>query len=311
MDAIVTSPALTRGGFVDRVGNTPLIRLLRVTADLPAAVEVFGKAEWHNPSGSVKDRAAAAILRGALESGALSGGRMLLDSSSGNMGIAYATLGASLGLRARLVVPANINPRRLRVLTDLGVELTLSDPLEGSDGARQEAADLAAREPDRYYYADQYANPANWRAHYETTGPEIVRDTGGRLTHLVAGLGTTGTLTGTGRRIKEQLPGASVIGFQPDSPLNGMEGLKHLPTSRVPDIFDPTVPDEVLEVSTDRAYAMARRLAREEGLLVGVSAAGAVVAALAIAERLEAGTVVAILPDSGLKYLEEPFWQEA
>lgn len=307
---IETHRLIEREGMIDQVGNTPLIRLERVTAHLPAAVEVFGKAEWHNPSGSVKDRAAAEILRQALEAGNLSNGRTLLDSSSGNMGIAYATLGAALGVSIRLVVPGNINPIRKRLLQALGVELTISDPLEGSDGARQLAAELAAQHPERYFYADQYSNPANWLAHYRTTGPEIVRDTEGGLTHFVAGLGTTGTLMGTGRWIKEQIPNASIVGFQPNSPLNGLEGLKHLPTSRVPEIYDPSLPDEILEISTEQAHAMARRLAREEGLLVGVSAAAAAVAALEVAERLTGGTVVVLFPDSGLKYLDEPFWRQ-
>ena len=296
--------------MIDQVGNTPLIRLERVTAHLPTAVEVFGKAEWHNPSGSVKDRAAAEILRQALDAGNLANGRTLLDSSSGNMGIAYATLGAALGVSIRLVVPGNINPIRKQLLQALGVELTISDPLEGSDGARELAAELAAQHPERYFYADQYSNPANWLAHYRTTGPEIVRDTEGGLSHFVAGLGTTGTLMGAGRWIKEQIPNASIVGFQPNSPLNGLEGLKHLPTSRVPEIYDPSLPDEILEISTEQAHAMARRLAREEGLLVGASAAAAAVAALEVAERLSAGTVVALFPDSGLKYLDEPFWRQ-
>ncbi|HEY4667128.1 MAG TPA: PLP-dependent cysteine synthase family protein [Anaerolineales bacterium] len=307
---IETHRLIERRGMIDQVGNTPLIRLERVTAHLPTAVEVFGKAEWHNPSGSVKDRAAAEILRQALEAGNLANGRTLLDSSSGNMGIAYATLGAALGVSIRLVVPGNINPIRKQLLQALGVELTISDPLEGSDGARELAAELAAQHPERYFYADQYSNPANWLAHYRTTGPEIVRDTEGGLSHFVAGLGTTGTLMGTGRWIKEQIPNASIVGFQPNSPLNGLEGLKHLPTSRVPEIYDPSLPDEILEISTEQAHAMARRLAREEGLLVGASAAAAAVAALEVAERLSAGTVVALFPDSGLKYLDEPFWRQ-
>ncbi len=308
---IGTDQLLEHRGLIDQVGNTPLIRLERVTSHLPGAVEVFGKAEWHNPSGSVKDRAAAEILRQALEAGSLSHGRTLLDSSSGNMGIAYATLGAALGIRIRLVVPGNINPTRKQLLQAMGVELIISDPLQGSDGARQLAAELTEREPERYFYADQYSNPANWLGHYRTTGPEIVQDTEGRLTHFVAGLGTTGTLTGAGRWIKEQIPAASIVGFQPNSPLNGLEGLKHLPSSRVPEIFDPSLLDEILEIPTEQAYAMARRLAREEGLLVGVSAAAAAVAALAVAERLEAGTVVTVFPDSGLRYLDEPFWRES
>ena len=297
--------------LIDQVGNTPLIRLSRVAAHLPSSVEVYAKAEWVNPSGSVKDRAAAEILRQALTEGLLSDGRTLLDSTSGNMGIAYATLAASLGVAVHLALPENVSPIRQQMLRTLGVELTFSDPLVGSDGARAVAAELAAQHPGRFFYADQYSNPANWRAHFHTTGPEILRDTEGRVTHFVAGLGTTGTLIGAGRFLKEQVPGVSIVAFQPNSPMHGLEGLKYLPTSEVPEIFDPEVPDEILQISTDDAYSMARRLAREEGLLVGVSAAGAAVAALTVAERLEAGTIVTVFPDSGLKYLDEPFWRES
>lgn len=307
----VTNVAQLGLRLFDQVGNTPLIRLSRVAAHLPSSVEVFAKAEWVNPSGSVKDRAAAEILRQALTDGSLSDGRTLLDSTSGNMGIAYATLAASLGVPVHLALPENVSPIRQQMLRTLGVELTFSDPLEGSDGARAVAAELAAQHPGRFFYADQYSNPANWRAHFHTTGPEILRDTEGRVTHFVAGLGTTGTLTGAGRFLKEQVPGVSIVAFQPNSPMHGLEGLKHLPTSEVPEIFDPEVPDEILQISTDDAYSMARRLAREEGLLVGVSAAAAAVAALAVAERLEAGTIVTVFPDSGLKYLDEPFWRES
>lgn len=306
----VTNVAQLGLRLIDQVGNTPLIRLSRVTAHLPISVEVYAKAEWVNPSGSVKDRAAAEILRQALTEGLLSDGRTLLDSTSGNMGIAYATLAASLGVPVHLALPENVSPIRQQMLRTLGVELTFSDPLEGSDGARAVAAELAAQHPGSFFYADQYSNPANWRAHFHTTGPEILRDTEGRVTHFVAGLGTTGTLTGTGRFLKEQVPGVSIVAFQPNSPMHGLEGLKHLPTSEVPEIFDPEVPDEILQISTDDAYSMARRLAREEGLLVGVSAAGAAVAALTVAERLKTGTIVTVFPDSGLKYLDEPFWRE-
>lgn len=307
----VTNVAQLGLRLIDQVGNTPLIRLSRVAAHLPISVEVYAKAEWVNPSGSVKDRAAAEILRQALTDGSLSDGRTLLDSTSGNMGIAYATLAASLGVPVHLALPLNVSPIRRQMLRTLGVELTFSDPLEGSDGARAVAAELAAQHPGRFFYADQYSNPANWRAHFYTTGPEILRDTEGRVTHFVAGLGTTGTLTGAGRFLKEQVPGVSIVAFQPNSPMHGLEGLKHLPTSEVPEIFDPAVPDEILQISTDDAYSMARRLAREEGLLVGVSAAGAAVAALTVAERLKTGTIVTVFPDSGLKYLDEPFWRES
>ncbi len=295
--------------LLTRVGETPLLRLRRVTAGLAPAVEVYVKAEWFNPAGSVKDRPARAILLRALAEGAFEGGRTLLDSTSGNMGIAYATFGAALGLRVHLAVPANAGAR-LRLLRALGAELTLTDPLEGSDGARAVAAEMARREPARFWYADQYSNPDNWHAHYETTGPEILAQTEGRVTHFVAGLGTTGTMTGAGRFLKEQRPEVRLLAVQPDSPLHGLEGLKHLETSPVPAIYDPTVPDETVHVRTEDAYAMARRLAREEGLLVGVSGAAAVVAALRAAADLDEGVVVALVPDSGLKYLEEPFWEE-
>ena len=294
-------------GLMGTVGNTPLIPLRQVHA---GSVEIYAKAEWHNPSGSVKDRPAAAILREALQSGELLNGRGLLDSTSGNMGIAYATLAASIGLPVHLTLPANANEARKGILNALGSEVTLTDPIEGSDGARHVAAEIAAEHPDRYFYADQYSNPANWRAHFDTTGPEILKDTEGRVTHFVAGLGTTGTVVGTGRYLREAAPGVQIIAFQPESPLHGLEGLKNLPSSEVPEIFDPGVPDEILEVRTEDAYAMARRLAREEGLLVGPSSAAAAVAALALAERIDSGVIVTIFADSGLKYLDLPFWKE-
>jgi cysteine synthase B len=295
-------------GLFSLIGNTPLIRLRRVTTHLAPTVEVFAKAEWFNPGGSVKDRPAAAILMRALETGDLGSGRLLLDSTSGNMGIAYATLATALGLGVHLAIPANASRERLAILRALGVELTLTDPTEGADGARSVAAGLACQHPDRYFYADQYNNPANWMAHYQTTGPEIAAQTDGRLTHFVAGLGTTGTITGAGRYLKESLPGVEIIAVQPDGPMHGLEGLKHLPTSHVPGIFDPTIPDQTLQVSTEEAHEMARRLSREEGLLVGVSAAAAAVAAVRLGETLEAGVLVAVFPDSGLKYLDSGIW---
>jgi cysteine synthase B len=303
--ARIASPGST---LLDRVGKTPLLRLSRVSRDLPSSVELFAKAEWFNPSGSVKDRPAAAILRQALDTGALTPEKALLDSTSGNMGIAYATLGAALCVRVRLLIPANATPERLAILRALNVEITLTDPLEGTEGARRAAIEVAAREPNRFYFADQFSNPANVQAHYLTTGPELAEQTSGRLTHLVAGLGTSGTLMGAGRYLRQSIPRARLIGVQPDQPLHGLEGLKHFASSTVPSIFDPSLPDEILEVSTEDAQAMARRLAREEGLLVGVSAAAAVVAALRVAQQLEEGVVVAVLPDSGHKYLSQPFW---
>ena len=298
---------IEREGLLGTVGNTPIIPLRHLHS---GAVEIYAKAEWHNPSGSVKDRPAAAILREALQSGELGNGRSLLDSTSGNMGIAYATLAAAIGVPVHLTLPANANNARKGILHALGTQLTLTDPLEGSDGARHVAAAIAAQHPDRYYYADQYSNPTNWRSHFETTGPEILRDTEGRITHFVAGLGTTGTVVGTGRYLREAAPGVQIIAFQPEGPLHGLEGLKNLTSSEVPEIFDPLVPDETLDVKTEDAYAMARRLAREEGLLVGPSSAAAAVAALALAERMDTGLIVTIFADSGLKYLDQPFWNE-
>ncbi len=302
-----TQQTIEHEGLLGAVGNTPLISLRRLSA---TPVEIYAKAEWHNPSGSVKDRPAASILRQALRSGELGNGRCLLDSTSGNMGIAYATLSAAIEVPVHLTLPANANDARKGILNALGAQITLTDPLEGSDGARHVAAALAAENPDRYYYADQYSNPANWRSHFETTGPEILSDTDGRVTHFVAGLGTTGTVVGTGRYLKEAAPEVQIVAFQPEGPLHGLEGLKNLPSSDVPEIFDPLIPDDILEIKTEDAYAMARRLAREEGLLVGPSSAAAAVAAVALAEQIESGVIVALFADSGLKYLDLPFWNE-
>jgi cysteine synthase B len=292
------------------IGNTPLIRFQRLTEDLPEAVEIYGKAEWFNPGGSVKDRPAAAILSRALSNGLLRDDRVFLDSTSGNMGIAYATLGAPLGVRVHLAIPSNAGLERLTILRALGAELTLTNPLEGSEGARVVAAEMAAENPSLYYYANQYSNPANWQAHYTTTGPEIVSQTHGRVTHFVAGLGTTGTLMGTGRYLREILPKIHLAAVQPDGPIHGLEGLKHLPTSNVPEIYEPTLPDETVRVNTEEAYEIARRLGKEEGLFVGISAAAAVVAALNLAKRIEVGVFVVLLPDSGMKYLHQPVWDD-
>jgi cysteine synthase B len=279
-----------------------------IERELPEAVEVYAKAEWYNPSGSVKDRPAAWSLKEALAQGQLGPERPLLDSTSGNMGIAYATLAAALGLRIHLAIPANANRQRLAILRALGVELTLTDPSEGTDGARRTAAEIVERHPGRFFYADQYSHPANWRAHFESTGPEIAAQTEGRLTHFVAGMGTTGTIVGTGRYFRQAAPDVQVIGVQPATPLHGLEGLKHLPTSLTPAIYDPSAHDSLIQVATEEAYAVARRLAREEGMLVGVSAAAAAVAALDVGRRLKRGVIVVLFPDSGLKYMDEPFW---
>ncbi|MDH5505888.1 MAG: cysteine synthase family protein [Anaerolineae bacterium] len=298
-------------GLAAAVGNTPLLPLTRIAADLAPDVRLFAKAEWFNPGGSVKDRPALNILRTALQAGKLDGGKRLLDSTSGNMGIAYATLGASLGIPVTLVIPANASPERLNILRALGAELILSDPLEGSDGAMLVAQDIAQQNPSLYFYADQYNNPANWQAHFHTTGPEIWQQTRGALTHFVAGLGTSGTLTGTARFLHQQPSPVAVIAFQPDSPFHGLEGLKHMPSCHKPGIFQPELPDDNLEVSTEAAHAMTRRLARHEGLFVGISSGAAAVAALQVAAQLTRGVVVTVFPDAGYKYLSEKFWEAA
>jgi len=292
------------------VGNTPLLPLRRVMAGVSPRVQVLAKAEWFNPGGSIKDRPAINILRTALAQGLLSGGKRLLDSTSGNMGIAYATFGAALGVPVTLVVPANASPERIVILKALGAELVLTDPLEGADGAMRVARQMALEQPQQYFYANQYDNPANWQAHYLTTGPEVLQQTGGRVTHFIAGLGTSGTLVGAGRYLRERKPDLQLIAVQPDSPLHGLEGLKHMPSAIRPGIYDPNLPDRVIEVSTEAAHAMVRRLAREDGLFVGVSSGAAAVAALRLAEELETGVVVTVFPDAGYKYLsDKALWE--
>lgn len=292
------------------VGNTPLLALRRVTLGLSPRVRVLAKAEWFNPGGSVKDRAALNILRQAQAEGHLREGRRLLDSTSGNMGIAYAMFGAAMGIGVTLCIPANASPERIAILRAYGAELILTDPLEGSDGAILHARRLAEEHPDRYWYANQYDNPASWQAHYQSTGPEILHQTEGQVTHFVAGLGTSGTLMGTGRALREWNPKVQIVAVQPDSPFHGLEGLKHMPTAIRPGIFDPSFPDRTLEVSTEEAYAMVRRLAREEGLFVGISSGAAAVAALRVAQELDSGLVVTVFPDAGYKYLSDAaLWQ--
>ncbi len=305
-----------------QIGNTPLLPLDALIPDLPG-VELLGKAEWHNPGGSVKDRAAARIVAEARRSGQLSPGKILLDSTSGNTGIAYAMLGAALGFPVSLCIPENVSPERKRILQAYGANIIYTDPAEGSDGAIKIARQYAERNPDLYFYADQYSNDANWRAHYDTTANEIWQQTQGRITHFVAMLGTTGTFVGTTRRLKELNPKIRCISLQPDSPFHGIEGAKHLPSAIVPRIYDPSLADQNLEIVTEDAHAMARRLAREQGLLVGVSSAAAVIGSLQVIERLnleqlnldrmkedQRATVVTILCDSGEKYLSERFWNE-
>jgi cysteine synthase B len=299
-------------GLEAAVGNTPLLPLRRITAGLSPKVQVLAKAEWFNPGGSIKDRPALNILRTALSDGRLTPGKRLLDSTSGNMGIAYATFGAVLGIPVTLALPSNVSQERITILRTLGAELILTDPLEGSDGALRVARGLAEEEPVRFFYANQYDNPANWQAHYYTTGPEIVQQTRGHVTHFVAGLGTSGTLTGVTRYLRQYNPDIQSIAAQPDAPFHGLEGLKHMPSAIQPGIFDPTLPDLTIEISTEEAYAMVLRLAREEGLFVGISSGAAALAALQVASELEQGVVVTVFPDAGYKYLsDKALWEPA
>lgn len=293
-----------------RVGHTPLFPLRRIGAQCPH-VEIYAKAEWFNPSGSVKDRAAREIILAAERSGDLTPDKILLDATSGNMGIAYATLGAARGYKVALTMPANASRERIITLKALGAELILTDRFDGTDGAQREARSIYGANPDRYFYADQYNNQANWQAHFRTTAPEVWEQTGGYVTHFVAGLGTSGTLTGTGRRLKQFNPDIELIAVQPDSPLHGLEGLKHMETAIVPGIFDRALPDRTLAINTEETHAMVKRLAREEGLFVGISAAAAALAATKIAAEIEHGVIVTIFPDSALKYLSDRFWSES
>jgi cysteine synthase B len=298
---------------LSRIGNTPLIQVESVSQDLPGIV-ILGKAEWLNPGGSVKDRAASRIVAEAERSGQLGPGRILLDSTSGNTGIAYAMIGAARGFPITLCVPENVSVERKRILSAYGATIVYTDPGEGSDGAIRKAQEMHAAEPERYFYADQYSNDANWRAHYHGTAEEIWRQTEGRITHFVAMLGTSGTFVGTARRLKELNPKIQCISLQPDSPFHGIEGAKHMATAIVPGIYDSALADRDLGIATEDAYDMVRRLAREEGLLLGISSGAALVGCRRIARELAAqkqkAVVVTVFPDSGDKYLSERFWEE-
>jgi cysteine synthase B len=293
---------VTESTVLSAIGHTPLMRLATIPRDL-SGVEIYAKAEWLNPGGSVKDRPALSMVLAGERSGALRPGKIILDATSGNTGIALAMIGAARGYRVRLCLPAHASEERKTTLAAYGADLVLTDPLEMTDGAIRKARALAAADPDRYFYADQYNNPANWQAHYETTAPEIWGQTGGRITHFIAGLGTGGTFVGTARRLIEFNPSVRLIEFQPDRPLHGIEGLKHMPSSLVPGIYDPTLANESLTIATEDAYEMVVRLAHEEGLFVGISSGAAMAAALTVARRVREGVIVTVFPDGGGKYL--------
>ncbi len=300
--------------LLDRIGNTPLLRFDQLTVELPG-VALLGKAEWYNPGGSVKDRAASSIVAEGRRSGQFTAGKILLDATSGNTGIAYAMLGAAEGFPVTLCMPTNVSVERKKILSAYGAKIVYTDPGEGSDGAIRMARELAAKHPELYFYADQYSNHANWLAHYRGTAEEIWRQTEGRITHFVTMLGTSGTFMGTARRLKELDPAIRCISLQPDSAFHGIEGAKHMATAIVPKIYDPALADENFEIATEDAYAMARRLARECGLLLGISAAANLAGSLRVAERLQLrkdqeAVIVTMLCDSGDKYLSERFWTE-
>ena len=298
---------------IGNIGNTPLLRLEKVTRPFPG-IEIYGKAEYFNPGGSVIDRAALNMIREGERAGLLTPDKTLIDSTSGNTGIAYAMIGAVRGYKVKLCLPQNASPERKRILKAYGAELILTDPGEGSDGAIRAVRQLYATDPDRYFYPDQYGNDANWQAHFKTTAPEIIEQTEGRVTHFVALLGTSGTFVGTSRRLKRDIPGVQCISAQPSTGFHGIEGTKHMATAIVPRIYDPALADRNILIETEDAYKMVRRLAREEGVLVGISAGGNVQAALQLAAELHAegrkAVIVTILCDGADKYLSEHFWDE-
>jgi cysteine synthase B len=295
--------------LLENIGGTPLLAFARLARELPSGVKLYAKAEHLNPGGSVKDRPALSMILEGERTGALTPDKIILDATSGNTGIAYALIGAARGYRVRLCLPGNAGPERKRILRIYGAELIETDPREGADAAQRLAQQLAAEEPEKYFYPNQYDNPANWRAHYEGTAPEIWGQTGGRVKHFLAGVGTSGTFTGTVRRLRELNPNLRAVLMQPDSPLHGLEGMRHVETSIVPGIFDRSLADDHIAVSTEDAQEMTRRLAREEGLFVGISSGANVLAALRYAQQLPPGSViVTVLCDGGGRYLSEDFW---
>lgn len=311
MSRTLTPAAAQRAvsSVIDLIGSTPLVRLCRFEAGL-RDVELYAKIEGRNPGGSVKDRPAARMIVEGERSGALTAGKTILDATSGNTGIAYAMLGASMGYSVRLCLPENVTPERKRILRAYGADLVMTNPLEGSDGAIRMARKLYDEDPDRYFYPDQYSNDANWRAHFDTTGPEIIDQTDGRLTHFVAGLGTSGTFMGVGRRLRVFNPSVKLVSVQPDSPLHGLEGLKHMESAIVPGIYDPALADLDVRVSTEEAHELTRQLALQQGLLVGISSGANLAGALRIARDTSDAVIVVIFSDGGEKYLSERFWEE-
>ncbi len=297
-----------RAPILGCVGNTPMVPLRRIARHVPG-VELYAKLEWFNPGGSVKDRPALWMIMTALETGQLTPDKVILDSTSGNTGIAYAMIGAALGLKVELCLPENASLERKRTILAYGTKIHFTDPLEGSDGARVVAAELFRANPDRYFMPDQYSNAANPQAHYETTGPEIMRQTGGRVTHFVASIGTSGTLMGTGRYLKDRNPGIRVYAAEPDSPFHGLEGMKHMATAMVPAIYEESWLDGKFSVATEEAYEYVQRLAREEGLMVGASSGAAAAAAVRLAEQIGEGVIVTVFPDSGARYLSTELWE--
>ena len=295
------------------IGNTPLLYFPKLSAELPG-VEVYGKAEFFNPGGSVKDRPALNMVLDGERTGRLTAGRVILDSTSGNTGIAYAMIGAARGYKVKLCLPMNASPERKRILKAYGAELVLTDPTLGSDGAIRRVREIYNADPDRYFYPDQYSNPANWKAHFETTAVEIIEQIDGRLTHFVAGLGTSGTFMGVTRRLRRDLPRVKCISMQPATGFHGLEGLKHMPASIVPAIYDETLADENVWIETEDAHRMVRRVAAEEGVLIGISSGANLVAARKLGKRLvdrgESGCIVTVLCDGADKYLSEDFWDD-